>query len=349
MHLLIITQKIDELDPILGFFHRWVEELAKNCQKVTVICLERGGNHLPAKVKILSLGKERKVGRLKYLINFYRYLWRERKSYNTVFVHMNQEYVLLAGWWWRLTGKKIFLWRNHPQGSWLTRLAVFWSDRVFCTSPQSYTAHFAKTKIMPVGIDTDLFRPLGQKRLLNSILFLGRLSPIKRPELLIEALALLAKQKIDFTAALVGPAADGDYLERLRQLVKKHGLDERIKFFPAAVPHETVDWYNRYEVLVNLTTTGSLDKTIFEAMAAGTLILVSNRFLAGEVDGQLICKENDSKDLVAKLENIFRLTSKRKAELSSSLRDYVLAKHSLQKLMVELFQAKQSDNNEKNI
>ena len=32
MKLLIITQKVDSADPILGFFHQWVEEFAKHCE-----------------------------------------------------------------------------------------------------------------------------------------------------------------------------------------------------------------------------------------------------------------------------------------------------------------------------
>jgi hypothetical protein len=61
MKLLIITQKVDINDPILGFFHRWIEEFAKHCEKITVICLYKGTYNLPNNVKVLSLGKEEGV------------------------------------------------------------------------------------------------------------------------------------------------------------------------------------------------------------------------------------------------------------------------------------------------
>ncbi len=96
MKLLILTQKVDKNDPILGFFHRWIEEFANHCEQVTVICLAKGKSTLPPTVSVLSLGKEAGQSRLKYLWRFYRYLWRERQNYDTVFVHMNQEYVLLG-------------------------------------------------------------------------------------------------------------------------------------------------------------------------------------------------------------------------------------------------------------
>ena len=38
MKLLIITQAIDENNPVMGFFVRWVEEFSKHCEKITVIC-----------------------------------------------------------------------------------------------------------------------------------------------------------------------------------------------------------------------------------------------------------------------------------------------------------------------
>ncbi|MDZ4205811.1 MAG: glycosyltransferase, partial [Patescibacteria group bacterium] len=144
MKLLIITQKVDRNDPILGFFHRWIEEFAKQCEFVTVICLEVGEFNFALNVKILSLEKERKRSRIRYITHFYKYIWQERKNYDVVLVHMNQEYVLLAGLFWRLFSKKIFMWRNHAKGNLSTRIAVLLSNKMFCTSPHSFTARFKK-------------------------------------------------------------------------------------------------------------------------------------------------------------------------------------------------------------
>ena len=179
MRLLIVTQKVDVKDPVLGFFHRWVEEFAKGCEFVTVICLEEGEHHLPANVEVASLGKENGASKFRYIINFYKYILEG--DYDKVFVHMNQEYVILGGVLWRLLGKKVFLWRNHAQGNIMTNLAVTLSHGVFCTSPRSYTAQFKKTKIMPVGIDTGFFKPDSTVvKIPHSILFLGRIAPVKK-------------------------------------------------------------------------------------------------------------------------------------------------------------------------
>ena len=42
MKLLVVTQAMDEQDPVLGFFVRWVEELAKRAERIEVICLKEG-------------------------------------------------------------------------------------------------------------------------------------------------------------------------------------------------------------------------------------------------------------------------------------------------------------------
>ena len=74
MKLLILTQKLDNTDDDLGFFHEWIEEFTEQCEQVTVICLFKGDYNFPDNVKILSLGKEGGVSRIKYLFRFYAFV-----------------------------------------------------------------------------------------------------------------------------------------------------------------------------------------------------------------------------------------------------------------------------------
>lgn len=307
MKLLIITQKVDIHDPILGFFHRWIAEFAKSFESLTVICLQRGEYNLPENVKVFSLGKEKKPSRFSYILNFYKYIWRERKNYDAVFVHMNQEYVLLGGLVWKLLGKRIYLWRNHPNGNFLTKLAVGLARKVFCTSQYSYTARFKKTKIMPVGIDTTFFlKNSASARKQNSLLFFGRVSPVKKVEIFIEACRLLKERGVNFSADIVGDSSfsDRSYQDDLKRLVEKAGLGRLVIFKPAVSNNEAPNLYNQYDIYVNTTPTGSFDKTILEALACETLIVTSNRALRGLVDGQFIFNEGVPSHLADKLSAI---------------------------------------------
>ncbi|MDP3763196.1 MAG: glycosyltransferase [bacterium] len=269
MRLLIITQKVNKKDPVLGFFHRWLEEFAKRNESITVICLEEGEHSLPENVRVLSLGKEGGSSKIKYLTRFYRYIWQERNNYDKVFVHMNQEYVLLAGDFWRLMGKKVYLWRNHAKGNILTRLAVWLSHKVFYTSPSSFTARFKKSVQMPVGIDTDFFKPdPNTQRIPNSVLFLGRISPVKRVLEFID----WVKDK-NYAATMAGPILleDKAYGETVKQK-----LTDKIKLVGPVTQEEARKLYQTHEIYANFTPAGSMDKTVIEAAACGMRLEVKN-------------------------------------------------------------------------
>lgn len=337
--LLIITQKIDVNDPVLGFFHHWTEEIAKEFQSVTVICLQKGESKLPENIKVLSLGKEERQSRLQYLIHFYWYILHEKKNYDSIFVHMNQQYVILGALPWKMLKKKIYMWRNHVSGSVMTKIAVRLCDKVFCTSEFSYTARYKKTELMPVGIDTEIFKKKADVvKKPGSILFLGRVGPIKKPHLLCDALAILDKRGIDFTASFYGDpsSADAGYYENLKKKVSDLGLSDRVLFHKGIPNTETVDVYNAHDISVNLSPSGLYDKTIFEAMSCETMMVASSRSLYGVIREEFIFKEGDAADLARKLEALILLPENVKREKGKELRDVVLENHSLKKLVHKL-------------
>lgn len=284
MRLLIITQAVDSNDPVLGFFVRWIEELSKRFEHVEVVCLKEGKHDLPENVRVHSLGKERgrpSLGSLSYAWRFLSLVWRLRNGYDAVFVHMNQEYILIAGWLWKLLGKPIYLWRNHYAGSWLTDVAASFCEKVFCTSRDSYTAKYKKTVLMPVGVNTERFKPDPSiERKPGSILFLARMAPSKRPEMLLDALAMLVRDGVEFNADFVGSplAKDEAYYEALKERARP--LGSRVAFLPGVPNAETPQLYQSHQVFVNCSPSGMLDKTLFEAAACGAIVLSSSQDFA---------------------------------------------------------------------
>lgn len=279
MRLLILTQKVDRKDPVLGFFHRWLEAFAEKFEEISVVALGTGEYALPENVKVYSLGKEEGVSKLAYLWNFYKYIWSLRNEYDAVFVHMNQEYVILGWKTWFFLGKPIYLWRNHAKGNLLTRFAVLVSKKVFCTSPESYTARFKKTILMPVGIDTDFFKPdIAVNRRTGSILFLGRISPVKRVVEFIEWLNDLKEGGQEFFATIAGGALpmDEKYAELVRNRVNERGLSGKVKFVGPVDQLGALKLYQLNETYVNFTPAGSMDKTILEAAACEAKVVVTN-------------------------------------------------------------------------
>ncbi len=326
--LLIITQKVDRDDSVLGFFHGWILSLAEKFDQITVICLWEGRHDLPGNVSVLSLGKEAGASKIKYLRKFFKYIWREREQYNTVFVHMNKIYVILGAFFWKLAGKKIYLWYNHQAGGALARLAFLLADKIFYTSPFSFASGRKKTLAMPAGIDTGQFKRREETaKEKSSLLYLGRISPIKNVEVLLEAAKILDEQGVDFFLRIVGDADDQNYLRELKAQAKELREKGKVKFLPGVSHNQTPPIYNQSEIFINLTNSGSLDKTTLEAMACQTLVLASNKSYGGVLPQELFFKETDAQDLAGKTAAILGRADQE--NLGKKLRAIVETRHSL--------------------
>lgn len=344
MKLLFITQKVDRDDGVLGVYHSWLEKLSKRVDEIKVVCLYRGKVDLSPNVLVYSLGKEIKPSRINYLISFYKYIWKLKHEYDVVFVHMNPIYIVLGGMFWKLFSKKIFLWYNHPLGNLTAKIGVLFSNRVFCTSVYSFASRYSKTVLMPVGVDTSLFKPLPDvKKEPNRILCLGRISPIKKLEHLVAAAKILDSESVDFELLIVGdPVSDRDKeykinLEKAASVLLNKGK----VIFERSIPnYETPVLYNSSGVFVNLTPTGSLDKTTFEALACGTLILVSNKvfreFFPEYLRELCLFEEGNVEDCASKVQRLFALNGADKKLLGQELRNMVVTRHSLDALVLKL-------------
>ncbi len=337
MNLLVFTQKIDKQDPVLGFFHEWVKRMSLHFDVVYVICLYRGGFDLPQNVKVFSLGKEENVGKLVYVWRFFKYAFFSKIKYQKVLVHMNQEYVLLGGIFWKILGKTVYLWRNHPKGGLLTRLSVLLSEKVFYTSPQSFTAQFKKGVLMPVGINTDFFNPNDRNDTKNSVLSLGRISPIKKVDEIIEAVKVLDDKNVDVLLDVVGDPVNPDDGAYLENLVTKHKslIDKgKLNFIPGVPGDGALLMFKNHRIFVNMTPSGSMDKTILEAASCGALPIVRNQYFR-KVLGENMIAEN-AEELSKKINYWTSADPKIVNETQEKLREYVVENHSLSKLMEKL-------------
>ncbi|MEA2112506.1 MAG: glycosyltransferase [Patescibacteria group bacterium] len=345
MKLLILTQKVDKNDDgVLGFFHGWVNEFAKHCEQVIVIALEARDYDLPNNVKVLSLGKEQGKSRLKYAFNFYKYIWSERKNYDNVFVHMNPEYIVLGGLFWRLMGKKIGLWYMHKSVDLKLRLAEKLTYIIFSATPESFRLKTKKLNITGHGIDVEQF--ISKDSLIKNKAFrvvtVGRISPIKDYETLIDAIKILQKYnskiELDIIGG-VGKAGQEKYLESLKKKVKNDGLEEVINFIGPVPTNNIVNYLQESNLFVNTSHTGSLDKTILEAMSCGLITISSNdssKNVFGVHQDKLFFKLKDSSDLSQKIIGIINLSEHEKEKIKLDLRKEVERSHNLEDLIKKI-------------
>lgn len=344
MRILILTQKVDINDSVLGFMHDWIVEFAKNCEQVIIISLFVGKYDFSDNVKVLSLGKENGESKIKYVFNFYKYIWRERRNYDAVFVHMNQVYVVLGGLFWKIWRKKIGLWYAHKSISALLKFSEKITDIIFTPSKKSFRLSSRKINIVGHGIDTGTFRPGGCERENGKlkIITVGRISPIKNYETLIEAADILVKNSVDIAIKIIGtPIAEADeiYFVKLKESVNEKKLNDVVNFI-GAVPNRSLADHLKYaDLFVNMSRTGSLDKAILEAMSCGIIVLSSNeafREILGERFGELFYQEDDSGGLVDKIIRIKNYSAEKKDNLGMELRRIIKDNHNLSGLIVKI-------------
>lgn len=331
MKLLILTQKVDINDDVLGFFHRWIIEFAKHCEKLTVICIYEGEHDLPENVNVLSLGKEKGVSKIRYILNFYKYIFRERNNYDKVFVHMNQIYVILGGFFWRLWNKKIALWYTHKQISLSLKLAEKIVDVIFTASKESFRLKSKKLKIVGHGIDTGIFKPsdLEKEGEKYKIISVGRISAIKNYEVLIKAVKLLPNPVSIEIAGSPITDLDKNYFDELKEIIKKQSLEKSVKFVGKISHKDIQKFYQEGDLFVNFSDTGSIDKAILEAMSCGLHVLTSNEAFKNILSEKSFTSKDPQK-IADKID--FLLHSGR----DKKLREYVKQNHSLDNLIKKI-------------
>jgi len=334
MKLLVVTQAVDEENPVLGFFCHWIAELAKRVEHIHVICLTEGVHHFPPNVAVHSLGKERGAqSRGAYAATFLTLAWRLRDEYDTVFVHMNAEYFAIAGWLWKLQGKRAVLWYNHPSNTVWLRIAGMFADIVFHTSPYAASAKFSHAVSMPAGIDTDIFTPAPAARDRHAFYIQGRITPSKRIDLALAALEVVRKS-VPATLTLVGPE-DPEYGKELRTRFASLIKDGAVNFAGPKKNEETPALYRAHGGAINLAAAGHFDKTALEPMACETPVVVTSPAFKGLVPDEWIVADTPEA-LGEALARLIGLPDAAYAALGAAERAAVVAHQSLAALMDDL-------------
>jgi glycosyltransferase involved in cell wall biosynthesis len=338
MRLLVCTQAVDQDDRVLGFFHRWLEEFSRSFERVEVVCLKEGRHALPQNVHVHSLGKESGPSRLKYVRRFFYLVWTLRRQYDAVFVHMNQEYVLMGGLLWRLLGKRVIMWRNHKKGNLLTDIACMLAHDVCYTSPESYVAHKPRAHKMPIGIDTEQFHLSAAPAPFDTVLFLGRLDPVKKPEVFLAAIDILAHEAINCRVDGYGDPTDpqGAHVPPVREQILALEARGTLRWH-SGIPHEqTPEIYRAHATYVNITPSGSFDKTIGEAMASGCVVVAANTAIRGIVPDELLVDPDSSKDVARGIEAALQLQAEGREEVVRKSVSFIEREHSLKALVGRL-------------
>jgi D-inositol-3-phosphate glycosyltransferase len=153
-----------------------------------------------------------------------------------------------------------------------------------------YHADPNRVRVVHPGVDLDVFVPgnqsLARKELSVAedaivLLFVGRIQPLKAPDVLIEAAAEILKRNPELRSRLVvaicgGPSGSG--LERPDALVTLAGqlrISDIVKFVPPTSRAELVKWFQAASVCVVPSYSESFGLVAIEAQACGTPVIAA--------------------------------------------------------------------------
>jgi len=137
----------------------------------------------------------------------------------------------------------------------------------------------SKIEYVPNGIPKEFFEKRRGKEQ-NSILFLGRVSPVKDLETLIRALKL-TRNYIELE--IVGPAEDY-YLKRIKNLIDKLELNARIKISPAIYDlNEKIKKIDSHRIFVLPSRREAMPQSLIEAMARERIVISSDNLGSKEL------------------------------------------------------------------
>ncbi|MEK7584311.1 MAG: glycosyltransferase family 4 protein, partial [Patescibacteria group bacterium] len=187
------------------------------------------------------------------------------------------------------------------------------------------------------GIDTDVFRPGEWQRDRNLLISVGRLSPSKHYELMIEAMSLLTDPaiRLDIVGDVPKPT-DAAYRDALLVLIRNKGLENRVRLL-AGIPHsETVALYQRTGLFLNLSTTGSLDKAVLEAMACGSLVLTSNDAFVKLLPPESFISDAGPASIAHAIDALLKRSDDSQVRSRETARSLVVREHSLDGLVTKI-------------
>lgn len=352
LKILVITQKVDQKDAILGFFCGWLNALAKRLDRLYVLTLERGNADLPKNTELYSLAaKERESNRLVRLIKLGYLLAKiiSKEKIDLVFIHMCPEYVFLAYPFTKIAKVPLVMWYAHSQVNGRLKLAHLLVDKIITPSRESFRVQNKKTIITGHGIDVGKFKAQNSEFEINDgrkkiILSVGRLSPIKDYPTLIRAADILINQRHikDIRFQIVGGVpvkSQNRYFNFLKNLVKSHNLEDYVEFTGEVSYACIEDYYQNCDLLVSTSNTGSLDKAVLEAMACQKLVLTSNEAFTDLLKNYspiLLFDKNNPHSLAEKITSILEMDRNSRGSLTMNLREIVARNHNLNQLMDNL-------------
>ncbi len=160
-----------------------------------------------------------------------------------------------------------------------------------CQLVNLYAADPAKVSVVPPGVDLEVFTPgdraaaraaLGLPAQARVLLFVGRIQPLKAPDLLVRAARRLLDRHPEWTpddlvvAIVGGPSGSGlEHPESLAELTADLGLTAYVRFVRPVPRPILAQWYRAADLVTVPSHNESFGLVAIEALACGTPVVAA--------------------------------------------------------------------------
>jgi len=339
--LVIVAQAVDRDDSNLGAFYHWFRLLADRADETHIIAKCAGTSEFSSHVSVHTFGEDGEGvhplrAKIRRLMKFWELCAQHFAGADAIFFHQIPEFVLAASPF--LLGRRTSasLWYAHGAVSWRLRLAERIVYTIFTSSEAGFRLPSKKVIHLGQAINTDLFKPISNRTTTDNLqattslrmISVGRISSVKHYETIIAACVILREtSKIPWTLTIIGgPLTLGDlaYAEKLRSLAQEKGLAEMIHFAGPRPYSDVPALLGGYDMFLNCSRTGSLDKAVLEAMACGLTVITSNMGYRTILPSAYFLPDNRPEALA---DRIVALAGEKRP--NAALRDIVMRDHAL--------------------
>lgn len=348
MNVCYVCKAVDESNTTVATQVRWIQSLARHprIDHVRVLTREVGSAELPPNVTLRCFGSRSWP---RTILGFYREALRLRgPEVDFFFVAQGGPYPALLLPSKCLMRRPLYQWKAHPHVSSRMRFyARYCDDLIFTPTPGSFPMALASVRVVGHGIDTELFRPMERQNHAD-LLAIGRVAPVKRLELAIEALATCRDYwNLDLTLDIIGPCAARDeaYRQRLVDLIGERRLSGSVRFCGTVKHDDLPELLSGYRATLNLSRT-AFDKAAGESMAVGVPVITTNpctsEMLPDDVR-PLLAARDDTTDVARVMREVVSWDEPIRERLGHRLRETILAGHSLDTLFDKILDAIEAD------
>jgi glycosyltransferase involved in cell wall biosynthesis len=333
--VVFITQVVDPADSNLGATRAKIAALARRLDEVVVICARGVEDVLPENCRLRVFGAPTRPERAARYLSAVVSELRDRPL--AVVGHMVPLYTVVAAPFVRARGVPLMLWYTHWKDHVVLRAA-----NVVCThmlSLDELSFPLRSRKLHPIGHGIDLAEfpcqpPVPAAGRPFRVLSLGRYSPPKRLDEMVEGVRIARERGLDVRIDLYGTTGSGleaGYKRSLEELVRREGYGEFASVGGPTPRTELPPVYAAADVVASDFI--SPDKIVFEACSSCRPVLASHesfvRFFAG-LEPPLRFERGRPETFADRIEALAALSDEERHRLGRELRERVGRQHSVE-------------------